>query len=636
VGNESLLLSDTSAEEHSLPPAALALAALGIVFGDIGTSPLYAFRQCFTSVLHIAPTHDNVLGIVSLILWSLILIVFVRYIGMVMKVSHDGEGGILALLAFVLPPVRRGVPPKATWLTFLIILGAGMLFGDGIITPAVSVLSSVEGLEVATAAAKPFVLPVAVAVLAVLFYVQKRGTQRIGNVFGPVMLVWFLTIAALGVGAIVLHPSVLNAIDPWYIVTFFFHHGVAAIAVFGAIVLCVSGVEALYADMSHFGRGPIAVSWTFVVFPALALNYIGQGALVLRDPNAIVNPFYNLVPPGLLLVVVGIATLATIIASQALISGVFTLTKQAISLGFIPRMRVVYTSMVHRGQIYVPAVNGLLAVACIALVLSFRSSERLANAYGLAVAVTMVVTSIAYYVVVKDKLGWSPWKAALTTAPFLLIECIFVIGSLPKIPEGGWFPLAVSLVVFVIASTWRAGRRRIALSHVEQSEPVEQFLAEIGDRLGRPYHGTAVFLTADPQGVPFVLRHHWARTHSIDERIVLLTIAPTNDPYLREEQRVVVERLSPSLVRVTAYFGFMEKLHIKYIVKACATSGLHLDDPDTTYYLADPQIVPKDRGLWRAWRRALFVFLRQNSRPVGATLGIPADSQAKLGLEVPM
>jgi KUP system potassium uptake protein len=629
-------LSDANAERRSLPPAALALAALGIVFGDIGTSPLYAFRQCFTSVLHVAPTHDNVLGIVSLILWSLILIVFVRYIGMVMKVSHDGEGGILALLAFVLPPVRRGVPPRGTWLTFLIILGAGMLFGDGIITPAVSVLSSVEGLAVATTAAKPFVIPVAVAVLAILFFVQKRGTQKIGNVFGPVMLLWFATIGLLGLGAIVRDPGVLWAIDPWYIAKFFFHHGIAAIAVFGAIVLCVSGVEALYADMSHFGRGPIAAAWTSVVFPALALNYIGQGALVLRDPRAIENPFYNLVPPAILLVVVGIATLATIIASQALISGVFTLTKQAISLGFIPRVKVVYTSVVHRGQIYVPAVNGLLAVACISLVLAFRSSERLANAYGLAVAGTMVVTSIAYYVVVREKLMWSPLVAALSTAPFLGIELVFVIGSLPKIPEGGWFPLAISLIVLVIANTWRTGRRRIALSHVEQSEPVEEFLHEVGDRLGRPYHGTAVFLTADHEGVPFVLRHHWARTHSIDERIVLLTIVPTNDPYLRDEQRVSVDLLSPGLVRVTARFGFMEKPDIKSIVKACATSGLRLDDPDTTYYMADPQIVAKDPKLWHAWRRALFVFLKQNSRPIGASLGIPADSQAKLGLEVPM
>ncbi|MBV8373245.1 MAG: KUP/HAK/KT family potassium transporter, partial [Candidatus Eremiobacteraeota bacterium] len=338
------------ADRWHVARAGLALAALGIVFGDIGTSPLYAFRQCFVSILKVAPTHNNVLGVASLILWSLILIVFVRYIGMIMRVAHDGEGGILALLAFVLPPVKRGIAPQATWLTFLVILGAGMLFGDGIITPAVSVLSSVEGLDVATTDARPFIVPLAIVILLVLFLLQNRGTHRIGAVFGPVMLVWFGTIAALGIAGIWRYPAILWAIDPIYIVGFFAHHGIAGIAIFGAIVLCVSGVEALYADMSHFGREPIALGWTVVVFPALALNYLGQAALVLADPRALDNPFYRLTPPVALYAVVTIATVATIIASQALISGVFTLTKQGISLGFIPRMRVIYTSIEHRGQ----------------------------------------------------------------------------------------------------------------------------------------------------------------------------------------------------------------------------------------------------------------------------------------------
>jgi KUP system potassium uptake protein len=607
-----------------------------VVFGDIGTSPLYAFRQCFTNLLRLAPTHENVLGVLSLILWSLILIVFVRYIGMVMRLAHDGEGGILALLAFVLPPVERGVPPRATWLTFLILLGAGMLFGDGVITPAVSVLSSVEGLSVATSAAQPFIVPIAVGVLAALFLFQKRGTAKIGAIFGPVMLLWFATIAALGIGAIVKYPAVLLAIDPLYIARFFAHHGLAGVTIFGAIVLCVSGVEALYADMSHFGRGPIAVAWTVVVFPALALNYLGQGALVLADPAVLENPFYKLVPPVALYAVVAIATVATIIASQALISGVFTLAKQAIALGFIPRTRVIYTSALHHGQVYVPALNGLLAITCIALVVGFRSSIRLADAYGLAVAVTMVVTSIAYYVVVREKLGWSVFKASIATAPFLLVELLFVTGSMRKLLEGAWIPVVISLIVFAVASTWRAGRRRVALSYVEQSEPVDQFLAEVKGRLGTPLHGTAVFLTADPEGVPFVLRHHWARTHSVDERIVLLTILPSNDPYVSDDRRVTVERLSTSLIRITARFGFMEKLDIEPIVKGCARGGLHIGSEDTTYYAADPQIVPKSGGRWNAWRRSLYVFLKRNARPMTSSLGIPADALAKLGLEVPM
>ncbi len=616
--------------------ASLALAALGIVFGDIGTSPLYAFRQCFFGLLKVAPTHENVLGIVSLIFWVLILIVFVRYVGMIMRVSHDGEGGILALLAFVLPPVKRGILPKATWLTFLVILGAGMLFGDGIITPAVSVLSSVEGLNVATSDARPFIVPIAMAILAALFALQSRGTQKIGSVFGPIMLVWFGTIAALGVSGIARYPTVLWALNPVYIVRFFAHHGFVAIGVFGAIVLCVSGVEALYADMSHFGRGPIALAWTVAVFPALALNYAGQGALVLADPSALDNPFYRLTSQFILYPVVVLATVATIIASQALISGVFTLAKQSISLGFIPRVRVVYTSIAHRGQVYVPFVNRLLAVICIGLVLTFHSSTRLANAYGLAVAVTMVVTSIAYFEVVRGKLGWSLPAALFGTVPFVALELLFVLGNLPKVLEGGWIPLVVSGIVFIIASTWRTGRRRIAQSQVDQSQPVETFIREVQGRLEIPHRGTAVFLTADTDGVPFVLRHHLLRTHSTDEKIVLLTLVPTNDPYESERSRVNVETLSESLVRVRACFGFMEKLDIGLISRACAMSGLHISGEDVTYYSADPQIVPVKTDWRHALRRTLFVLLKRNARSVTDSLGIPADAHAKLCMEVPM
>ncbi|HEY4433321.1 MAG TPA: KUP/HAK/KT family potassium transporter [Candidatus Cybelea sp.] len=615
--------------------ATLALGALGIVFGDIGTSPLYAFRQCFLSQLRIAPTHENVLGILSLILWSLILIVFVRYIGMIMRVAHDGEGGILALLAFVLPPSKRGVLPAATWLTFLVILGAGMLLGDGIITPAVSVLSAVEGVSVATPDAQHLVVPIAVAILVALFLVQYRGTGKIGNVFGPIMLLWFVTIALLGISGIVQYPAALWALNPYYIVAFFLHHGPAALVIFGAVVLCVSGVEALYADMSHFGLKPIATAWTLVVFPALALNYVGQGALVLANPQSLDNPFYRLAPPAMLYAVVGIATLATIIASQALISGVFTLTKQAISLDFIPRVRVVYTSIVHRGQIYVPFINRLLAIACISLVITFRSSTALANAYGLAVAVTMVVTSIAYFEVVRAKFGWSLPMALLATIPFLGVELLFVIGSLPKVREGGWFPLTISLIVFIIATTWRSGRRRIAQVQLEQSQSVESFLREATPHLNVPYQGTAVFLTGDPEGVPFVLRHHLARTHSVDELIVLLTILPVTDPYVRQEKRVRAERLSEGLVRITARFGFMEKLDIAPVVVGCSAHGLPLAGENTTYFAAEPVIVEKNHGLFNAARRALFVLMKRNARSITASLGIPPDALAKLCIEVP-
>lgn len=622
----------------SRPPAraALALAAIGVVFGDIGTSPLYAFRQCFASLLKIAPTHENVLGVLSLILWSLILIVFVWYIGVVMRVAHDGEGGILALLALILPPVRRGVLPRATWLTFLVILGAGMLFGDGIITPAISVLSSVEGLSIATPDAQPFIVPISVAILLALFCVQSSGTQRIGTVFGPIMLLWFASIAGLGIFGITKYPAVLMAFSPYYAVAFLVRHGPVSLFIFGAIVLCVSGVEALYADMSHFGRPPITLAWSLIVFPALALNYAGQGALVLADPHALTNPFYLLTPRPVLYPVVAIATIATVIASQALISGVFTLTKQSIGLGFVPRMRVIYTSIAHRGQVFVPFVNKLLAVACIALVIGFGSSSRLANAYGLAVSVTMMVTAIAFFEVVRLRLRWPLGVALLVVAPFFVIEALFVLGGLPKVLEGGWIPLLVSAVVFAIASAWRAGRRRVAEAQVEQSQPVAAFVREVRDRVGVPYQGTAVFLTGDPEGIPFVLRHHLIRTHSIDEKLVLLTVIPTTDPYTPDSGRVDVQWLSEGLVRVTARFGFMEKLDIRHIIHASARFDLHLGGHDTTYYSADPRIVPRAGPFWEAWQRTLFVILKRNARSITSSLGIPPDAHAKLGVEVTM
>jgi len=628
-------MSNQGRERHGFRPA-LAVAALGVVFGDIGTSPLYAFHQCFAGLLKIAPTHENVLGVLSLILWSLILIVFVWYVGIVMRISHDGEGGILALLALILPPVKRGVLPRATLLTFLVILGAGMLFGDGIITPAISVISAVEGLSVATPAIQWLIVPLSAGILAALFLIQHRGTQRIGSVFGPVMLAWFVAIAIVGVLGIARYPAVLWAINPYHAAAFLARNGFASLLIFGAVVLCVSGVEALYADMSHFGRLPIAVAWTAVVFPALVLNYAGQAALALVDPRALDNPFYMLVPGIALYPMIAIATAATIIASQALISGVYTLTKQGISLGFIPRMRVVYTSVAHRGQVFVPFVNSLLGIACIALVIGFQSSARLANAYGLAVSATMIVTAIAYFEVVRTKLRWSLARALATTAPFLVIELLFLIGGLPKIFEGGWIPLGTSAILFVVAATWRFGRRRIAQVQVEQAQPVADFLRDVRGRLGVPYQGTAVFLTGDPEGIPFVLRHHWAQTHSIDEKIVLLTIIPTNEPFVSGDSRVIVQWLSEGLVRVTARFGFMERLDIGRIINACAARGLHIGGPDTTYYSADPQIVPRERAVLQRWRRSLFIILKRNARSVTSTLGIPADAHAKLGIEVPM
>jgi KUP system potassium uptake protein len=615
------------------PRGVMALAALGVVFGDIGTDPLYAFRQCFHNGVAIAPTPENVTGVVSLILWSLIFVVSIKYLTFVMRADHDGEGGILALLALVLPAPVRGVIPRATWLTFLIIIGAGMLFGDGVITPAVSVLSAVEGLKVATSAAEPYIVPITVAVLIALFAFQARGTQKIGRIFGPVMIVWFAAIAATGIAGIAGHPAVLWAIDPRHLVHFMASNGLAGVIVLGAVVLCVSGVEALYADMSHFGRAPIALAWYTMVFPALLVNFAGQGARVLADPRALDAPFFALVPSWGLYPMVAIATAATIIASQALISGAFTLTQQAIELGFLPRMQVQHTSEEFSGQVFVPFINVLLAAACLTLVMAFRSSGKLADAYGLAVAVTMTVTSIGYFSVVRRKFGWKLLAAVPLVGAFLIVDLSYVAGSIPKIPTGGWIPLSICVALFAIATTWRAGQRRVEVSNVDQSVSVADFLAEI--RASKvSMTGTAVFVTADPEGVPFLLRHHWARTQAKHERIVLLTMLTENRPVVREAARVQVETLSPALIRVTAHFGFMEQPLLAPIVRSCKSFGLALDDKRTTYFTADPIIMPGKKDAMHAWRRALFGLLLRNSQPLTATMGIPADELAKLGFAV--
>jgi KUP system potassium uptake protein len=626
-------MQDGAVERKPSPRGIVALAALGVVFGDIGTDPLYAFRQCFHNGVDIVPSAENVTGVVSLILWSLIFVVSIKYLTFVMRADHDGEGGILALLALVLPAPVRGVIPRPTWLTFLIIIGAGMLFGDGVITPAVSVLSAVEGLKVATSAAEPYVVPITVAVLVVLFLFQSRGTQKIGRVFGPVMIVWFLAIAITGAVGIASHPAVLWAIDPRHVFEFMFHNGFASIVVLGAVVLCVSGVEALYADMSHFGRAPIALAWYAMVFPALVLNFAGQGALVLNDPRALDQPFFALVPGWALYPMVAIATIATVIASQALISGAFTLAEQAIELGFLPRLQITHTSQEFEGQVFLPFINVLLAVVCLTLVITFRSSAKLADAYGLAVAVTMTVTSIGYFSVIRQKFGWKLLPSLALVGAFLAVDLSYVAGSIPKIPTGGWIPLSICVVLFVVAIVWRAGRRRMGQSYLDQSVPVAEFLAETR-ATGSTITGTAVFMTTDPEGIPFVLRHQWARTRAIHERIVLLTVLSDTQPAVADAERVAVEELAPSLVRVTARFGFMEQPTLGPIVASCKSFGLALDDKATAYFIADPVVVPGKSDLLHTWRRELFGVLLRNSRPLTSTMGIPADQLAKLGLEV--
>jgi KUP system potassium uptake protein len=632
-----LLVLTGSVVKNSLPIAprlrtGLTVAALGVVYGDIGTSPLYTLKTCFTSA-HVGVTPETVLGILSLIVWALIVVVCVKYVGIVMRVNHDGEGGILALLALLLARPDRGISPKATWFVVVVVVGAAMLFGDGVITPAISVISAVEGLGVATTAAQPWIVPISLGMILALFWIQRRGTEKVGGLFGPVMLLWFLSIAAAGIGGIVRRPGILWAVDPRHAVAFATHHGLGGFFVLGGVVLAVTGVEALYADLSHFGRKPIAIAWYGLVWPSVTLSYLGQGARLLTDPHAFENPFYALVSGPLLLPMVALATAATIIASQALISGAFTLTEQAIALQLCPRMEIVHTSNRYPGQVFVPAINLTLGIACALLIVAFRSSDRLAAAYGLAVAVTMAATSVAFYLVVSRVRHWNPAVALLTLICFLLVDVSFVIAGLPKFLDGGYVPFAISAVLATIALTWLEGRRCIAITLHEQMQPVADYLAETRDLALPVVNGSMVFLTGDPNGVPFMLKHRWLKRRAFHERIVLLNLSRVQGPYARAEERVTIEHLSDRLVRVVAHFGYMEPPRISPILSSCSAGGLHIEDPETSFFYADPKLVPAAHGMPRSLRW-LFGVLARNSRPLPDDLQIPADRRVEIGLEV--
>lgn len=612
---------------------ALAIAALGVVFGDIGTSPLYTLKTCFTTA-KVEPTLENVLGIVSLLLWALVIVVCLKYIGTLMRVDHEGEGGILALLALASPDRSFGMPIRVGVVPLIVIAGAAMLFGDGIITPAISVISAVEGIGVSTKAAEPFIVPISVAILVALFAIQSRGTERVGKLFGPVMIVWFAAIAAAGVVAIVHAPRVLAAIDPRHALRFATHHGIFGFLVFGAVVLAITGVEALYADMSHFGRPPIMAAWFAIVFPALSLNYLGQGAVLLTDRAAFDAPFFALAPGPWLIPMVALATFATVIASQALISGAFTLTEQAVNLNLWPRLSIIHTSSSQRGQVYVPAVNLVLAVACVALVVTFRSSEHLAAAYGLAVSATMLATTIAFAHVVTTVLKWSRLLVIPLVTVFVIVDLTFVLSALPKIAEGAWLPLAVSALFVLTSWTWLEGRRCLGKALLAEQISREQYLRESKPSNEAP-EGTMVFLTGNPQSVPFIGgRHRWIRARADEEEIVLLTLVRAARPYILESERVHIERITDRFHVVQASFGYMEGPSIAVIMRACGSQGLHLDSDETSFFYADPKIVADTTAPLPSWQRNYYRILARNSRPLPDDLGIPAERRVELGVEV--
>ncbi len=619
---------------HGASLAALALGALGVVYGDIGTSPLYAIKECFHGIHAIEVTPDNILGVLSLVFWSLTMVVSFKYLGFVVHADNRGEGGIFALLALI-PGVRDRIVDRATKVAVVAALaGAALLYGDGMITPAISVLSAVEGLEVATRAASGAVVPLTCFILIGLFAAQRRGTAGIGRIFGPVMAVWFVVIATFGVLGISHEPRVLGALNPVHALSFFATHRIHGFVVLSSVVLCITGGEALYADLGHFGRKPIELSWFSFVFPALVLNYFGQGALLLHQPEAASNPFFGLVPRFLLLPTVALSTVATVIASQALITGSFSLTQQAIQLGYCPRLQIVHTSDEMRGQIYIPAVNGALAVACVALVLAFRESSRLAAAYGIAVTATMGITSVLYFVVVTRNWRWPLWKALPPVALFLAFDVTYFGSNLLKVVDGGWVPILMGSILLVAMTAWKDGRAELGKRISDGLLPLDLLLGEIHRKEIHRVRGTAVFLSSLSSGTPPSLLHHLKHNQVLHEQVVLLTIQVADVPKVERDARLELKPLGEGFFRLIAHYGFMETPNVPDIVERADKLGLRTEPMLTSYFLSRETLRPSSVGPMARWRKELFALISRNARPPSDFFGLPPGRVIELGLQI--
>ncbi|RII30404.1 MAG: potassium transporter Kup [Geobacter sp.] len=610
------------------------LAALGVVYGDIGTSPLYAFRECFHGTHSLAPTPANVLGILSLVFWALTLVISFKYLLFLMRADNRGEGGILALLA-LLTPRQHLSPTQRRYLLPLGLFGAALLYGDGVITPAISVLSAIEGLKVAAPALKDFVIPITVLILITLFLFQKQGTTKVGTVFGPIMAIWFATIALLGVGGILRAPEVLAAVNPLHGARFFIDNGQLAFLVLGSVFLVVTGGEALYADMGHFGPRPIRVAWFTYVLPALLLNYFGQGALLLLRPGEAIDPFYHLAPGWALYPLIFLATLATVIASQAVISGAFSLTRQAMQLGYSPRFRLIQTSSEEIGQVYLPAVNWGLMATTIALVFGFGSSTNLAGAYGVAVTTTMVITTVLAFFLMVKRWHWKTTSAAALACLFLSVDLPFFGANLLKIDHGGWFPLVAGVTVFTLMTTWRRGRKAINQIVRGDKETLEDFIKTLA---GAPPHrvpGTAVFMTGRPTGTPPMLYHHLAHNQVLHEQTIILTVLTEEVPRVPAAERVTVTKLEMGFYRVIVRYGFMQSPNVPVALRKCESYGLSVNLDHATYYLARENIIstPRQSGMMR-WQEKLFSFMSRNSFAATAFFNIPAEKVVELGQQV--
>ncbi|HEU0299353.1 MAG TPA: potassium transporter Kup [Longimicrobium sp.] len=613
--------------------ASLSLAALGVVYGDIGTSVLYAVRESFHHSHGVQPTRANVLGVLSLIVWALVLVISVKYAVFVLRADNRGEGGILALTALVTP--LGGVQRRPRWVLIMLgLFGTALLYGDGMITPVISVLGAVEGLEVATPFFEPYIIPITIGILVALFAMQKHGTARVGRIFGPVTLVWFATIAVLGIVHIVRDPAVLAAVNPLYGIRFFARNGWSGFLVLGSVFLVVTGGEALYADMGHFGRRPIRLAWYCVVLPALLLNYFGQGAMLIHRPEAVENPFFHMAPRWALYPVVAIATMAAVIASQALITGAFSLTMQAVQLGYVPRVEIAHTSARERGQIYVPQVNWVLMLACIGLVLGFRSSSSVAAAYGVAVTTTMVITTLLLFRVERERWRWPLWKAAPFLAVFLAIDLAFWGASIVKIPAGGWFPLVAGAIVFALMSTWKTGRRILAERLGAGTLPIDLFLKDVAARPPHRVPGTAVFMYSNPTGTPPALLHSLKHYKVLHERTVFLSVVTEEVPHVDEAERVEVSELGHGFYRITVRYGFMEDPDVPAALATVQLPGLDLSPGRTSYFLGRETLIPSNEKGMARWRERLFALMSRNARPATAFFGLPPNRVVELGAQI--
>ncbi|MEK6592395.1 MAG: potassium transporter Kup [Pseudomonadota bacterium] len=613
--------------------AALTLAALGIVYGDIGTSPLYAVKETFAPSHGIPLETANILGGISAIFWVLMLVVSLKYVVLIMRAHNKGEGGIMALLALASSAVKHH-PRWHTSILLAGVLGAALFYGDAVLTPAISVLSAVEGLEVGTSALKPYILPVAIGVLITLFSFQRFGTARVGALFGPIVILWFLALGIAGASSIANAPAILQALNPLHGIVFVTHHGFASFVVLGAVLLAFTGAEALYADMGHFGSEPIRIAWFSLVFPALALNYLGQGALLMTSPAAISNPFYLLYPQWALYPMVALATAATVIASQATISGAYSLTKQAIQLGYLPRMSVLQTSAKEMGQIYMPGVNWMLLIVVLAAVVGFGSSSKLASAYGVAVTGTMLVTTFLTFFVIRFGWGYNLSLCILATGSFIVVDLAFFSSSLLKVGSGGWFPLVLGAVMFLLMLTWWRGRRALVARLKSSAIPLEDFLKSLFDYPPHRVPGTAVFMVADASAVPHALLHNLAHNKVLHERVVFLTVVIEDVPWVPFNERVTVEVLGNGCWRVRIHFGFKNRTDVPRALELCHSHGLAFEMMETSFFLSRETLIPVAGGGMALWRERLFAAMARNASSVVEYFNIPTNRVIELGTQI--